>query len=129
MKNAMKVLIAIAVAFVLSTLDIPYAFAAITLTGTLPGGTTPIVLIQPNKQTGTSGVLKFKFSAPKAGNYALDFCIGPATNPCGLPTSFVVNVPGGQERLAVVNASFFANNELVVAQGTTGPIPFEVTIE
>lgn len=52
-----------------------------------------------NKQPKSSGVLKFKFSAPTAGAYAFNFCIGPAANPCGLPTSYVVVVLGSEERL------------------------------
>jgi hypothetical protein len=39
-----------------------------------------------------------------------------------------VDVPGGQERLAVVDAGIFKDNVLVVAQGTTETLPFTVTI-
>ena len=104
---------------------------SITLNGTIPGTTppTPVVILEANAGIGPGGILKFKFSAPTPGAYAFNFCIGPAANPCGLPTSYVVVVPGGQERLALVEASVFKNNVLVVGQGTTEPLPFAVTIE
>lgn len=102
---------------------------SITLNGTVPSSATPLVILQANGEVGPGGILKFKFSAPQAGAYELGFCIGPASNPCGLSTSFVVNVPGGQERLAVVEASIFRNNVLVVSQGTSTALPFSVTVE
>jgi hypothetical protein len=105
------------------------AFAQITLKGTIPSSAKPLVIIQPNNESKTSGVIKFKFSAPTAGAYTMNFCIGPASNPCGTSSDYVVTVPGGQERLAVVDASVFANNELVVSQGTSEALPYSVTIE
>ena len=104
---------------------------SITLNGTIPPTKppTPVVIIQANGESGPGGPLKFLFSAPMAGAYTLSFCIGPAENPCGLPTSYVVVVPGGQERLAVVDAGIFKNNVLVVGQGTTETVPFSVTID
>ena len=129
MNTARKSLIAGAVCLILVSLIAQTAFAAITLNGTVPVGRAGLVLIQANKQPKSSGVLKFKFSAPTAGAYAFNFCIGPASNPCGLPTSYVVVVPGGEERLAVVDASVFNDNVLTVGQGTNNPLPFSVTIE
>ena len=132
MKITLKATLAIAVALALSFLFAREAYAFITFNGTIPAGTTPVVILQANNQPGAAGVLKFKFSAPAhdAGvAYALNFCIGPASNPCGLPTSYVVVVPSGQERLAVVNANVFATNVLVVGQGTKRPVPFAVTME
>ena len=104
---------------------------SITLNGTIPAATPPkpVVILEANAESGPGGPLKFKFSAPEPGAYTLNFCIGPAANPCGLPTSYVVVVPGGQERLAVVDAGIFKKNVLVVSQGTNAPIPFAVTIE
>jgi hypothetical protein len=109
---------------------------SITLTGTIPATTppTPVVILEANPNAGTGCPLKFKFSAPLPATpppvaYALSFCIGPAANPCGLPTSFVVVVPGGQERLAVVDPAVFKTNILVVGQGTKVPVPFSVTFE
>jgi len=125
-----KTLIAAITGLFLSILSVQQtAFAAITLTGTVPTTRAGIVIIQANKQPKVSGVLKFKFSAPTAGAYSLNFCIGPAANPCGTRNSYVVVVPGGEERLAVVDASFFAGNVLIVSQGTSSPLPFAVTIE
>ena len=129
MKIAIRILLIAAVVLALSVALAQPALAQITLNGTVPAGTTPVVIIQANNQTGATGVVKFKFSAPTAGKYAFSFCIGPAANPCGLATSYVVNVPGGQERLAVVDASIFKNNVLTVGQGTTQPLPFTVTME
>ena len=78
---------------------------------------------------GESGIVKFKFSAPQAGAYTFNFCIGPASNPCGEDSDYVVNVPGGQERLAVVEAGVFKKSVLVVTQGTAEALPFAVTVE
>ena len=104
---------------------------SITLNGTIPPTTppTPVVIIEANGESGPGGILKFKFSAPQPGGYALSFCIGPAANPCGTPDSYIVTVPGGEERLAVIEAGIFRHNVLVVGQGTKDPIPFAVTIE
>lgn len=133
MKAGLKACVAISVALALLTLCIPEARAYITLNGMVPVGRNGIVILQAHKLSGaTTDTLKFKFTAPtfNAGvAYALSFCIGPASNPCGLPTSYVVQVPGGEERLAVVPASVFANNVLVVGQGTARPVPYSVTIE
>lgn len=132
MKIGTKAVTAIMIAFALLTICVPEARAYITLNGMVSVGKAGVVILQAHKQAGTTDTLKFKFTAPSfnAGvKYALDFCIGPATNPCGLPTSYVVNVPGGEERLAVVPSSVFANNVLIVAQGTTRPVPYSVTIE
>lgn len=59
----------------------------------------------------------------------MNFCIGPASNPCGASSDYVVTVPGGQERLAVVEAGVFKKSVLVVTQGTASDLPFSVTIE
>lgn len=129
MKTAMRILVVAAVTFALTLTSVQQAFASISLNGTVSAGGKPVVIIQANNQTGATGVLKFKFSAPTAGSYTFNFCIGPVANPCGLATSYVVVVPGGQERLAVVDASIFKNNVLVVGQGTNQSLPFAVTIE
>jgi hypothetical protein len=133
MKTRIQIIAAITTAFALLTFSVPEARAYITLNGMVPVGRNGIVILQAHKLSGTTtDTLKFKFTAPSfnAGvSYALSFCIGPATNPCGLPTSYVVQVPGGEERLAVVPASTFANNVLVVGQGTTRPVPYSVTME
>jgi hypothetical protein len=129
MKTAGKFVATALVALATASLMIQPAFAAITLNGTVPLGQQGLVIIQANKQVKAAGVLKFKFSAPQPGAYAFNFCIGPVSNPCGLPTSYVVVVNGGEERLAVVDASFFTNKVLTVSQGTNTPLPFSVTIE
>jgi hypothetical protein len=105
------------------------ASAAITLDGTVPVRATPTVLIQANHQTGTTGVVKFKFSAPQAGAYTVGFCIGPETNPCGSAGALVVSVKGGESKLSIVNASAFEKNVLAVEQGTSTPVPFAVSVE
>jgi hypothetical protein len=92
------------------------------------------VILEGNPGVPPGHLVKLKFSAPLPDSeahvdYALNFCIGPAKNPCGLPTSFVVVVPGGQERLAIVDASIFKDNVLTVSQGTSVPMPYAVTIE
>ena len=129
MNTVRKSLIAGFVALTLVSLIAQPAFASITLNGTVPVGQAGLVIIQANKQTKSTGVLKFLFSAPTAGAYTLNFCIGPETNPCGTSTSYVVVVPGGEKGMAVVDASFFTNNVLTVSQGTNSPLPFSVTID
>jgi hypothetical protein len=132
MKSGIKALVAATVGLSLLTIYVPEAYAYITLNGMVPVGTAGIVILQANNQTGTTDTLKFKFSAPSfnAGvKYVLNFCIGPASNPCGQASSYVVAVPGGEERLAVVPSSMFAKNVLVVGQGTSRPVPYSVTIE
>ena len=133
MKAGLKACVAISVALALLTLCIPEARAYITLNGIVPVGKNGAVILQAHKLSGaTTDTLKFKFTAPafNAGvAYTLGFCIGPASNTCGLATSYVVQVPGGEERLAVVPASVFANNVLVVQNPTARPVPYSVTIE
>ncbi len=103
---------------------------SITLNGTIPGSSSEgVVIIEANGEGGPSGILKFKFSAPQAGAYGMAFCIGPASNPCGEASDYVVIVPAGQERLAVVEAGVFKKNVLVVTQPTSEDLPFAVTIE
>ena len=102
---------------------------SITLNGTIPSSRTPLEVIQANGENGPGGILKFKFSAPQAGAYSMNFCIGPESNPCGTAGNYVVTVPGGQEMLAVVEAGIFKRNVLVVSQGTAEALPFSVTIE
>src|SRR5271155_841857 len=103
---------------------------SITLNGTIPGSSSAgVVIIEANGESGCGGILKFKFSAPQAGAYTMGFCIGPASDPCGEASDYVVIVPAGQERLAVVQAGVFKKNVLVVTQPTTDDLPFAVTIE
>jgi hypothetical protein len=130
MKTPVRVLLLTAIAITLSVLIVQRAFAYLTLNGTVPAGGT-VVILQAHHQPGATGTLKFKFSAPapRPGGYAFNFCIGPATNPCGVPNAYVVVVPASEERLAVVPASVFANNVLVVSQGTKDPLPFSVEME
>jgi len=116
-------------AIVLLTLFVQPVFAAIVLKGTIPTGGAPVVVIQPHKMGAIIGVVKFKFSAPTAGAYTMGFCIGPAANPCGMATSYVVQVHGGKEQLAVVPASMFESNVLAVSQGTSSALPFVVEME
>jgi hypothetical protein len=74
--------------------------------------------------------LTLSISAGAAGGgYALSFCIGPASNPCGVTNAYVVQVTGGQQQLAVVDAGVFSENVLVVGQGTNVDLPFAVPIE
>ena len=106
------------------------AFAQMKLDGSVPVGRAGLVIIQQNAEPGSVGIVEFKFSAPgAAGGYALNFCIGPAANPCGTPLSYAVTVPAGQSRLAVVNAKVFEHDELVVTQGTGVPVPFSVAMQ
>jgi hypothetical protein len=102
---------------------------SITLTGTIPPAAGPVVILEANPGITLAGLLKFKFAAPEAGAYVLGFCVGPSSNPCGSAASYVVNVAAGQQRLALIEASAFKSNVLVVSQGTNVAIPFLVEIE
>jgi hypothetical protein len=76
-------------------------FAQETISGTIGGGTPSAELIRANVNhvaLNISGLLKFKFQAVtsdgKAGvPYVMNFCIGPAKNPCGLSTDIVCSPP------------------------------------
>lgn len=132
MKTRTGAIRAVVVALAISLVCVPEAQAYITLNGMVPVGRTGVIILQAHQQSeNTTDTLKFKFSAPSfnAGvQYVLSFCIGPVANPCGQAV-YSVNVPGGEERLAVVPSSIFAKNVLVVAQGTLRQVPYSVTIE
>ena len=128
LKTTIQVLIT-TIAIGSSLIPVKDAFASITLNGTIPPGQNPVVVIPPNNQPAATGTLKFKFSVPQAGPYAMNFCIGATDNPCGTSDSYVVVVPAGEERLAIVDASFFTNKVLVVSQGTATALPYVVTVE
>jgi hypothetical protein len=75
--------------------------------------------------------MHFRFSAPPVNarvNYALNFCVGPRVNSCGLPRSIVVVVPRGQTRIRTFSSALFARNVLTVGQGTRVAVPYRVTI-
>ena len=102
---------------------------AYTISGVIPPGHTPVV-INLHRPIGP-GLIRFVFSAPRkdAGVlYALDFCIGPAANPCGRPGAHVVNVPVGATRSANFSSALFSTNVLVVGQGTRVPAPYSVRV-
>jgi len=130
MKLAMNPLLVVVVALAFCTVVVEEVLASVLLKGMVPAG-KEVVILKAHKQSGATDTLKFKFSAPAPtpGGYALSFCVGPATNPCGTTTSYVVSVPGGEERLAVIPAAALTNNVLTVGQGTTVALPFEVTME
>jgi hypothetical protein len=69
------------------------------------------------------------FYAPPVNAHAIDFCIGPGANPCGLPTDYTVEVPAGQTGTGVVNSGLLRTHIFVVGQGTRVPVPYSVTVE
>jgi len=102
--------------------------AKLNLSGTIPPSGS-VVLIPANSRGVPKGVLKLKLSSPDGGA-SLNFCVGPAANPCGDATSFVVNVLPGESKLAVINAADFANGAvLTVGQGTFSTVGYSVSIE
>jgi hypothetical protein len=124
MKTPIKALMVAVVAC-----GLPAQAFAYTISGVIPPGKTPVVikLHKPIKP----GLMKLTFSAPPKNAhvpYALDFCIGPRENPCGLPNDRVVNVPEGQTRSETVDSAIFSHDVLVVGQGTTVAVPFSVQI-
>ena len=106
-----------------------------TIKGTiLP--TKPLVILDVHLDILPPRKVKITVSAPLPDSkapvpYTLNFCIGPSTNPCGMPApqSYVLVVPGGEERTAVVDSGIFKDNVVAVGQGTKVPIPYIVTIE
>ena len=125
----MRSIIRICAAVVMACAIPASAMASQTLSGVLPPGTTSRILhfrtprfVQP---------MQFRFFAPPVNarvNYALNFCVGPRFNACGLPRSIVVVVPRGQTRLRTFSSALFAHNVLTVGQGTRVPVPYRVTI-
>jgi len=113
-----------------------YAFtgpaAAYTLAGVIPPSSPPAPKVLHLHQPIPPGKILFHFFAPPVNAgvaYAIDFCIGPAFNPCGLPTSTVVTVPRGQTRILVVESNIFAHNIFVAGQGTKKPVPYVVNVK
>jgi hypothetical protein len=107
---------------------LPAAAFAYTVSGVLPAGrqTVPIALHRP-----LPPVVTFKFSAPPANagvRYALNYCIGPASNPCGLRTDKVWVVSEGATKTASVPASDLQTKVLVVSKGTAKPLPYAVEV-
>jgi hypothetical protein len=103
-----------------------------TLKGTiLP--TNPQVILDAHPDIVPPRPVKITVSAPSKAPvpYELSFCIGPRTNPCGMPPpqSYVLLVPGGEERTAVVDSGIFKDKVLAVGQGTAVAIEYIVTIE
>ncbi len=125
MRLGARLLIAALCACVLPT----PGMASQTLSGVLPPGTRLKILAV--KRPVPPQQMHFRFYAPPVNAgvpYALDFCIGPRANPCGLPSDIVVNVPKGQTRLATYSSALFATKVLAVGQGTARPVPYSVTI-
>ena len=104
------------------------ALADLSVSGTIPPGGGVVVVIPANPKGIPAEVLKLKFSSPVNGAI-LNFCVGSAANPCGEPTSFVVTVQPGEEKLAVINASEFKDAVLVVSQGTLSTAGYSVSLE
>ena len=124
----MKLLTKALLVGVLASALSPPAFAY-TINGVIPPGTRPVVihLRRPIRPV----LLRFTFSAPpkNAGvPYALNFCVGLAVNPCGQPTSHVINVPEGQSRNTTFDSNIFNTRILVVGQGTRVAVPYSVRV-
>jgi hypothetical protein len=125
MKTVLK---AIAAGIAVGALTVP-AFAY-TISGTIPSGRRSVV-INLHKPI-PPGFVRLTMTAPpkNAGvPYDLSFCIGPAANPCGLPTDHDFTVPEGQTRVEVVPATFFSGNIFVVGQGTRVAVPYSVQVD
>jgi hypothetical protein len=124
--------LAVAAALALGMLTTQDVRAAISQARSIPAGQEGVVVIQANPAaSSSSGGLTLKFAAPGTGSYTLVFCVGPASNPCGDPGSYVVKVPVGEDRLAVIRDDAFFNRVLFVATSDIRSVdtPFVVTIE
>jgi hypothetical protein len=125
MKFAIKILVAAAAACAFAA-----PASAYTLAGVIPPSSPPKPVTLNLHQPIPKGLILFIFYAPPVNAgvaYAIDFCIGPAFNPCGLPTSTVVTVPKGQSRHLIVDSSVFAHI-FVAGQGTFKPVPYVVNV-
>jgi hypothetical protein len=103
--------------------------SAQTLSGVIPPGKTVTLSVQ---RPLIPRPLRFTFSAPPVNahvRYALSYCIGPRSNPCGLPTDIVVVVPMGATKAATYPSTLFLKNAFVVGQGTRVPTPYRVVIQ
>lgn len=122
------------------------ALAQLHIVGTVPvgapGSNGGIVIVLPTTQKAdhtnytAGGLLKFRFRAPTPAStthvaYVMGYCVGPATNPCGLATSIVVSVAGGgAPTFALIDASAFADgNVLAAVNPTSVPIRFEIDLD
>jgi hypothetical protein len=125
MKIAIKAMLLAALVCACST-----QASAYTIRGTIPPGQR-LVVIHLRKPL-PPGIIRFTFYAPPVNAhvpYAITFCIGPAANPCGLPTDYTVEVPAGQTRTGSVDSALLRTNIFVVGQGTRVPVPYSVTVE
>jgi hypothetical protein len=86
----------------------------ITLHKPIPAGFVQLTLSAPPRNAGVP--------------YTLDFCIGPAANPCALPSSQVFTVFPGQPLVVLVQWYAFSGNVFAVTQGTTVVVPYSVTV-
>lgn len=103
--------------------------SAYTLRGYIPPGRKPVVIHLHRPLP--PGMITLILSAPKVNAgvpYAIDYCIGPASNPCGLPGDWTANVPEGQTVTRIVPSSLFGGKVFVVGQGTRRPVLYEVTV-
>jgi hypothetical protein len=126
MKVARTIMIAGAAVFALAA-----QAAAYTLSGTIPPHAPPkSVVLHPHLPLPP--LVRLTMSAPPVNAgvpYALTYCIGPATNPCGFSNDWTVEVPAGQTVVRTVPASLFTNKVFVVGQGTKKPVPYKVKID
>jgi hypothetical protein len=102
---------------------------AYTLSGTIPAGKNSVTidLHKPLER----GNVSFTFKAPavNAGvRYDVDFCIGPADNPCGSTLSHAIEVPAGETRTFSIDALVFSCNVLTAGQGTRVAVPYSVEV-
>jgi hypothetical protein len=103
--------------------------SAQTLSGVIPPGKTVTLFVQ---RPLIPRALRFTFSAPPVNahvRYALSYCIGPRSNPCGLPPDIVIVVPMGVTKSATYASTLFLKNAFVVGQGTRVPTPYRVVIQ
>jgi hypothetical protein len=120
---------AIATGIAVCALTVPAFASAYTINGVIRPRTKPYV-ISLHKPI-PAGLVQLTLSAlPKNAGvpYALDFCIGPAANPCASPGSQVFTVFPGQPLVVMVQWYAFSGNVFAVTQGTTVVVPYSVTV-
>jgi hypothetical protein len=124
MKIGVKIVIAGAAVCALAT-----EASAYTLRGVIPPGRRPVVLHL--HQPLPPGMTTLVMTAPPVNAgvpYSLTYCIGPASNPCGLPDDWTAEVPAGQTVTRLVPTSIFTGKIFVVGQGTRKSVPYAVNV-
>jgi hypothetical protein len=113
---------------VVAAAAVPAVAFGYTLSGTIPPGRAPVRLELHRPLPHEIRLTFYAPPSPAGVPYALNYCLGPASNPCGLPSDRVWVVAEGKSITAVVSATELKTKVLVVGQGTSKPVPYKVQV-